>query len=120
MPDGGTAARYCWQHAKRHQRTQTGPQDPSTYIVDATARPGRIVLKPGQSWPATNHQANCVQVTFTAGYGSNVPVILKQAILLLAGSWFENRENDITLRINSIPLGVQAIINQQMYPTAVG
>jgi hypothetical protein len=61
-----------------------------------------------------------VQVTFTAGYGSNVPMILKQCILLLAGSWFENRENDITLRINPIPLGVQSIINQNCYPEAVG
>src|SRR4051812_37884471 len=39
-----------------------------TYIVDADSRPARIVLKPGQSWPATDGSANCVRVEFTAGF----------------------------------------------------
>ena len=50
-----------------------------------------------------------------------VPTILKQAILLLAGAWFENRENDQNSRIiTPVPIGVGAIINQNMYPEANG
>lgn len=95
--------------------------DPSSYIVDATQRPGRIVLRPGYSWPATDNSAGCVQITYTAGYGdaTAAPSILKQAILLLAGSWYEFREDTIALRINSIPIGVQNIIYQNMFPEAV-
>lgn len=97
--------------------------DPSTYTVDTSSRPGRLVLKPGQSWPQTDNSANCVRATFTAGYstnGSAVPVILQQCILLLVGHYFENREGAIDRRIDTIPLGVCSILNQQMYPEAMG
>jgi uncharacterized phiE125 gp8 family phage protein len=102
---------------------QTGTMqilNPSLYIVDTTTKPGRIVLVPGQSWPKTNNAANCIQIAYTAGYGGSVPTILKQAILLLAGDWYENREDSYAGRINSIPTGVQAIINQYSFPEAVG
>jgi hypothetical protein len=97
--------------------------NPATYAVDTSSRPGRIVLKPGQLWPQTDGSANCVGVTFTAGYsadGSAVPVILQQCILLLVGHYFENREGAIDRRIDTIPLGVCSILNQQTYPEAVG
>jgi uncharacterized phiE125 gp8 family phage protein len=96
--------------------------NPATYSVDATQLPGRIVLKPGQSWPATDGSANCVIITLTAGYGAdgtNVPTLLKQAVLLLSGHWFENREDAGSQRINSIPTGVAAIVTQQTYREAI-
>lgn len=97
--------------------------DPATYTVDPTAMPGRIVLKPGQSWPQTEGSANCVRITYTAGYSAdaaNVPTILRQGILLLVGHYYENREGAIDRRIDCIPLGVESILNQNMYPTAQG
>ena len=97
--------------------------DPTTYSVNTTCRPGRIVLKPGFAWPVVDHSAACVRITFTAGYGadaSTVPTILKQAILLLAGAWFEQREDSMTLRTSCIPIGVKAIIDQNRYDTAQG
>jgi uncharacterized phiE125 gp8 family phage protein len=95
---------------------------PSTYIVDATTKPGRVVLAPGQSWPQTNNATNCVRVCFTAGYGwgDNIPTLLEQAILLLAGDWYENREDIVAARISNIPTGVRAICNLAMFPEAVG
>lgn len=94
----------------------------SSFVVDASQKPGRIVLRPGCTWPATDGSAGCVQISFSAGYGdaTTVPSILKQAILLLAGDWYEFRENAQALRgISTIPIGVQAIINNNCFPQAV-
>lgn len=72
----------------------------TSYHVDAEAEPGRIVLKSGVSWPSvTLETANSVRVDYWAGYGSTatpvnvVPDEVKQAILLLTGHWYENRES---------------------------
>ncbi len=97
--------------------------DPSTYIVDAVSMPGRIVLKPTQSWPQTDHSANCVQVMFTAGYGTeaaDVPAGLLQTVKLYAGHLYENREAATDRRIDAVPLAVDSLIQQAMFPEAVG
>jgi len=87
----------------------------STYTVDTDSEPGRIVLKYGQSWPSTSlANTNPVQVTFVAGYGAaaDVPAHFKQAILLLAGHWYENREAiAVTGAIpKEMPLAVSSLI----------
>jgi uncharacterized phiE125 gp8 family phage protein len=47
-------------------------------------------------WPLTQPgKSKAVSVDFVAGYGptpATVPALLKQAICLLVGHWFENRE----------------------------
>ncbi|MCK9569858.1 head-tail connector protein [Candidatus Pacearchaeota archaeon] len=65
------------------------------YFVDTKSEPGRIVLNYGKSWPSTTlRPANGICVTFVAGYGysESVPQKVKQAMLLLIGFWYENRE----------------------------
>lgn len=65
------------------------------YIVDPKAQPGRVVLAYGKSWPtATLYPVNPITVQFTAGYGapSAVPQKMRQAMLLLIGHLYENRE----------------------------
>jgi len=39
------------------------------YQLDADSMPSRALLKPGQSWPATQDVPNAVRVRFTVGYG---------------------------------------------------
>lgn len=72
----------------------------SGYQVDTSSEPGRVRLKSGYSWPSTTLQAlNGFQVTFLAGFGddpSEVPQQIRQAVLLLIGHWYENREVQIT------------------------
>lgn len=69
------------------------------YTVDAPAGPqamhGRIARAYGISFPATRSVINAVTVRFVAGYGaaSAVPQPLKQAMLLLIGHMYENRES---------------------------
>lgn len=61
--------------------TPTGPR-----AERATVRPAY-----GLSWPSHRDQPNAVQVTFTAGYGSSCPAVVKAAILLLVTHLYEHR-----------------------------
>jgi len=65
------------------------------YIVDSASEPGRVVLRSSANWPVAELQAAAgVVVRFVAGYGAagDVPQPIKQAMLLLTGHWYENRE----------------------------
>jgi uncharacterized phiE125 gp8 family phage protein len=70
----------------------------STYEADLYAEP--VIIRPafGQTWPTTYDRFGAVLVTMVAGYGaaSAVPEDAKQAILLLASHWVENRESVLT------------------------
>jgi uncharacterized phiE125 gp8 family phage protein len=67
----------------------------SDYVVSTYDSPGRIALANGKTWPSTLDQINAVTVAYTAGYGAAataVPESIKQAMCLLVGHWYENRE----------------------------
>ncbi len=86
------------------------------YIVDTQAEPGRVYLKWDKSWPSTSLQVvNPIVVRFVAGYGAAaaVPEPIKQAILLLIGSLYENRENNMVGNIQQLQLifGVDALLD---------
>lgn len=78
--------------------------DTGEYYVDDKSEPGRISLAYNKSWPSvTLRPINSICVTFTAGYlptgegenedpAGNVPQAVKQAVKLLIGHWYENRE----------------------------
>lgn len=89
----------------------------ANYVVDSDTEPGRVVLKSGQTWPAvTLAAANGVRVRYVAGYGaagSNVPQAIRQAILLVIGSLYENREDVLVAQgvsIGVLPFGVVALL----------
>lgn len=89
--------------------------DSSTYLVDTESEPGRIVLAKSQSWPSGElHRLNPIQITYVAGYGDeadDVPATMRQAIKLLIGHWYENRETTVTGTImKEIPLGIDSLI----------
>lgn len=48
-----------------------------------------------------------------------IPQLIKQAILLIVGHWFENREAAGPLTIKTIPLAVESIVAQFAKPEAV-
>ena len=56
-----------------------------------------MVLVDGQSWPSLYPRDDAVQIEYVAGYGAaaSVPQVFKQAILLLVGHWYANRESSI-------------------------
>lgn len=89
--------------------------DSGDYIVDTDSEPGRIVLDYGESWPSeTLYPANPIQIEFEAGYGdaaTDVPQYLRQAVLLLVGHWYENREPVVIGTVHKeLPLAVDSLI----------
>lgn len=68
----------------------------ANYLVDIYSEPGRIVLRSTAAWPSvTLQEINGVRVRFVAGYGTTpaaVPERYRQAIMLTAGHFYENRE----------------------------
>lgn len=67
------------------------------YLQDVLSEPGRVTPIIGEVWPSTSERINAVQVDYIAGHAapSDVPVPIKQAILLLLSHWFEHRESVI-------------------------
>ncbi|MEI9989915.1 MAG: head-tail connector protein [Rhizomicrobium sp.] len=67
---------------------------PSLYTVDAASAPARLALKTGAPPPTNLRNVNALAIAFTAGYGaaaSDVPGLLKEAILELVAFLYENR-----------------------------
>lgn len=64
------------------------------YIVDRAGMPGRVQPIEGQVWPTAADRIAAVTITYQAGAtaSSNVPETDKQAIRMLVGHWFANRE----------------------------
>lgn len=71
---------------------QTVPTE--DYVVDAQHMIGRIRPAYQTLWPVTRDEEGAVRIEFVAGYGnaSAVPSPIKQAILMLVGHWWLNRE----------------------------
>lgn len=84
----------------------------AVYAVSATRQPGEIRLKYGQVWPTAQDTPDAVTVRFNAGYGDadDVPDLLKAAVKLLVGQWYEYREPVLTASVNEVPLTVQRIV----------
>lgn len=94
-----------------------GTMPSGDYIVDAASEPGRIILGYGKSWPsATLQPGPSIVITYVAGYGDaeDVPQRYKHAIELMAGHFFENREEVVVLQgvtVAQLPLGVKALLS---------
>jgi hypothetical protein len=93
------------------------------YVVGARSEPAIIAPAYGKSWPATRNYLDATgnypaEVRFIAGYGaagSAVPENFRQAMLLLVGHWFENREEVSGSSLASIPKGVEALLWQDRF-----
>jgi len=73
------------------------------YDVDLGVNPAVVHLKYNQSWPSTRADRNAVTVNFIAGYAAGgttspldpaflIPSPIKQAIRMVCGDLYENRE----------------------------
>lgn len=88
----------------------------SYYDLDA---PGRAVrLKTLQVWPTVYDRWDAVTVRYVCGYTSAalVPAIHKQAILLLVGHYFENRDMVMGEALQSMP-AYEALVRRFMRST---
>jgi uncharacterized phiE125 gp8 family phage protein len=90
--------------------------DAANYFVDIAHEPGRICLSSNGVLPSTAlRELSSVKITYTAG-GATVAKKVKQAILLLVGHWYANREaaGKVT---DEIKFAVHALLSQErMWP----
>lgn len=66
----------------------------SAYLVDTASQPGRLVLRGLYSWPQFLRSANGLEVTYTAGYGSEaaqVPAAIRQGLLAHIAHLYQHR-----------------------------
>jgi uncharacterized phiE125 gp8 family phage protein len=87
----------------------------AAYLVDTVSRPARIVLNDGYSWPGALRRTGGVVIRYVAGHANAelVPVRLRQAILMLAGEFYERREATASgdgLVPRELPYGVEAML----------
>lgn len=89
-------------------------------VVTGGARRAELLPAYGLAWPAPRPEPDCVRITFTAGFGTTadkVPAAIRQAMLLLIGAWYENRESTvIASRITSVEWsdGVQRLLSRYL------
>lgn len=88
-----------------------------TFIVDTQQEPGRLVLKSGASWPVALQRANAIQIEYKAGYGddaSDVPTVLRVALLQLAAHMYERRGDDCTSEDALVKSGAWPMVSRYM------
>lgn len=86
------------------------------WVLDTSCEPARLTPVFGRTWPCTLPQIGAVTVTFDAGYGATgaaVPEPIKQAIKLLVGTYYVNREHAVMMpgvSLVSLPMGFEALL----------
>ncbi len=79
------------------------------FLVDKDSEPGRVVLTSGAAWPVfTPYRSIPIRIRFVAGY-EQLPLTLRQAMLLLIGHWYENRE-EIGTATGEMAFSVHALL----------
>lgn len=95
----------------------------TVYLLDDYSKPNKLALTLNSVWPSTSEVTNNIKVRMVVGNTSvTIPSPIKSAILLLIGSLYENRQEDLQsssrATFNSLPLGVYNLL--QPYRLALG
>lgn len=101
--------------------------DPYTCELDDHPSQPALLVAAGRTWPKTAQRAGAVRIRFRAPYAQGggpqesvaVDESIKQALRLIIGHWYENRE-DVVLdaTVAEIPKGATALLN--MHRRAMG
>jgi len=90
--------------------------DSSNYIVDKVHEPARLLLQADKSYPDLADRKAAIKITYVSGYGtaaSDVPQAIKQAVLLMVGNFYENRQEVVVGRIaTEMPKSAQYLLDQ--------
>jgi uncharacterized phiE125 gp8 family phage protein len=88
--------------------------DAADYIVDADSEPPRITPKHDGRWPTSRTRIAAVKVEYVSGYGTShedIPASLRNALLMLAGHWYVNRESVVIGTIaTNVPQSAEALM----------
>lgn len=83
------------------------------YVVDGAGTIGRIYPAYGVTWPSVREQNRAITVRFVAGYGAavSVPEALKQALLLLIGHFYSQRQPVVVGQtVAEVPMAVGSLV----------
>lgn len=85
-------------------------------VETADGEPGRITVAYGEEWPDVQLRPSAINIRWVAGYGepADVPQVAKEAILLLLGARYAQREAvaaPIGGRYEELPLGFKALLD---------
>jgi uncharacterized phiE125 gp8 family phage protein len=84
----------------------------SVYTVPAFQEPASLLLADGQTWPTTYAREDAIQIEYVAGHATaeDVPMPLRQAMLLLIGHWDAVRANVVVGTISKeVEFGAKAL-----------
>lgn len=92
-------------------------QTVASVVVQDWRNPVRVWPAHGETWPIT-HSRGGIRVTYTAGYAEGeVPETFVQAIKLLVGHWFANREGVVVGEASKeLELTVRSLIAAKAIP----
>jgi uncharacterized phiE125 gp8 family phage protein len=81
----------------------------TTYFVDSSSEPGRILRAPQQFWPVLQaNRALAVEVTYVVGWSAvaDIPQAIKIGLQFLIGRWYMDRE---AMTKEGVPRDVEAL-----------
>ena len=85
----------------------------ANYTVSTSKEPCEIRRNYQTSWPIARYQPDAITIRFVAGYGdtgSSVPRALRQAMLLLVGHWFDQRNAATEKQLLTVPHAADALL----------
>jgi uncharacterized phiE125 gp8 family phage protein len=87
--------------------------DPTKYVVDLSKDTDcRIIPSVGNDWPtAQTETIATVTINHVTGYASGAPMRLVQAVKLLVGHWFWNRESVGAPQQFEVPMTVRSLLS---------
>lgn len=108
--------------------TTDGQQTLTDYQLDTNQEPATLWPAAGVSWPSTkDYQKDAVRVRYQVGYdlaGDSpnqypLPLPIKQAILLVVGSLYENREATAPIEIKAVPMTAEFLLRPYRVDTSI-
>lgn len=84
----------------------------SNYHVDTVREPGVVWLDEDSDWPDTDDRPDAVTVNYVAGWSDveDVPARAVQAVLLLVGHWYRQREA-VGIAGFEVPFAYRALVD---------
>ena len=88
----------------------------SVYLTDLVSKPAKITLKVNQDFPNLSGRAMAVEVKYVVGTGEDVDSVddlIKQAVNLTVGHWYQNRQAVVTGTIaTQLPMTAKYLLDQ--------
>ena len=88
--------------------------DPSTYYLDKSMTPARVVIRENFSYPGNLRRANAIEITYVAGFGvepTDVPESLRVAMRQYVAYLYDHRGDDMG-RDMQVPTIIHSLLNK--------